>query len=370
MDRFSMTRCEIDLDRFGQNIETVKALAGDATPMAVIKANAYGHGAAVLMRKLFSRGIRHFGVANLGEAMELRRTFHRGNILVLGYTPPHLMHYAADYDVALTVFTIEQARALHEQGAPVKIHIALNTGMHRLGFDPCEQTVEEVAEIARMDNVTIEGVFTHFAKGSEASDRRQVEVFRDITSRIEARGVALGHKHVSDGIALTKYGSWGFDMVRPGALFYGYGPGVEPIMSIRSQVIHVHTVPAGEGVSYGLTDAVGYDRIVATLPYGYSDGVPMGLSNGRGFVTVRGRRAPYVGLLCMDMCMVDVTDIPGVRVGDPVTVFGDDVDELSFAEAADKCGVNVNSLVSGIARRVPRVFLEHGEEVEMQDYLF
>ncbi len=370
MDRFSMTRCEIDLDRFEENIETVKALAGDAVPMAVIKANAYGHGAAVLMRKLFTKGIRYFGVANIGEAMELRRTFHRGGILVLGYTPPHLMHYAADYDVALTVFTIEQARTLESQGAPVKVHIALNTGLNRLGFQPCEQTVEEVVEISKMENVRIEGIFTHFAKGSHGSDERQAALFRKMTDEMEARGVELGFKHASDGIALTKYGSFGLNMVRPGALFYGYGPGVKPIMSIRSQIIHVHSVPAGQGVSYGLTDAVGYDRVVATLPYGYSDGVPMGLSHGQGYVTIRGKKAPYVGVVCMDMCLVDVTDIPEAAVGDPVTVIGDGDSEMTFDEAADKCGVNVNSLVSGIARRVPRVYLEHGEEVMFTDYLF
>ena len=134
-----MTRCEIDLDRFEHNIARVKELAGESKPMAVIKADAYGHGAAVLMRKLFSRGIEFFGVANIGEAMELRRTFHRGNILVLGYTPTHLMHYAADYGVSLTVFSLEQARALNDIGQPVNVHIKLNTGLHRLGFAPTQQ---------------------------------------------------------------------------------------------------------------------------------------------------------------------------------------------------------------------------------------
>ena len=159
-------------------------------------------------------------------------------------------------------------------------------------------------------------------------------------------------------------------MVRPGAIFYGYGPGALPIMTLRSQVIFVHKVPAGDGISYGLTDKCDHDRVIATLPYGYSDGVPRVLSNGVGHVTIRGKRAPYVGVLCMDMCMVDITDIPEVREGDTVTVFGSGEGDFTFTEAAKLCGVNVNSLLSGIARRVPRVYYEKGEEVMFTDYLF
>lgn len=370
MDRFSMTRCEIDLDRFEHNIELVKSLTGDAEPMAVIKANAYGHGAAELMRKLFSKGIRFFGVANIGEAMELRRTFHRGSILVLGYTPPHLMHYASEYGVALTVFTLEQAEALNAVGQPASVHIKLNTGLHRLGF-PCDDgAVEDIIKISKLENITIEGIFSHFAQGSDEDDRRQLERFNSMVAKLKAAGVDVGYRHMSDGIALSKYGNVGLDMIRPGAMFYGYGPGAMPIMTIKSQIINIHRVPAGEGVSYGLTDKADHDRMVATLPYGYSDGVPRVLSNGVGHVSINGKGAPYVGVLCMDMCMVDVTDIPEARVGDTVTVFGDGEGDFTFAKAAQLCGVNINSLISGIARRVPRVFFEKGEEVMFTDYLF
>lgn len=370
MDRFSLTRCEIDLDRFEHNIQLVKSLAGDSTPMAVIKANAYGHGAAVLMRKLFTSGIRYFGVANIGEAMELRRTFHRGSILVLGYTPENLMHYAAEYDVALTVFSLRQAEALNAVGQPISIHIKLDTGLHRLGFDLTEQTVREIKEISQMENIHIEGIFSHFAQGSKEDDMKQLERFNDMCARLEAEGIELGFRHISDGVALGKYGPRNLNMVRPGAIFYGYGPGALPIMTLRSQVIFVHKVPAGDGISYGLTDKCDHDRVIATLPYGYSDGVPRVLSNGVGHVTIRGKKAPYVGVLCMDMCMVDITDIPEVREGDTVTVFGSGEGDFTFTEAAKLCGVNVNSLLSGIARRVPRVYYEKGEEVMFTDYLF
>ena len=365
-----MTRCEIDLDRFEHNIARVKELAGESKPMAVIKADAYGHGAAVLMRKLFSRGIEFFGVANIGEAMELRRTFHRGNILVLGYTPTHLMHYAADYGVSLTVFSLEQARALNDIGQPVNVHIKLNTGLHRLGFAPTQQSAKEIAEIARMENITIEGIFSHFAQSSDEDDMAQYEVFKLMMGLLTDEGVDVGHKHICDGIALGKYGNLGLDMVRPGAIFYGYGNGVQPIMSLKSQIIHIHKVPAGEGISYGMTDKCDHERLIATLPYGYSDGVPRLLSNGRGHVSIHGKKAPYVGVLCMDMCMVDITDIPEAQVGDDVTVFGDGEGCLTFTEAASLVGVNVNSLLSGIARRVPRVYFEKGEEVMFTDYLF
>lgn len=370
MDRFSLTRCEIDLDRFEHNIEQVKTLAGGSKPMAVIKADAYGHGAAVLMRKLFSHGVDFYGVANIGEAMELRRTFHRGNILVLGFTPPHLMHYAADYGVSLTVFSLEQARALNAVGQPASVHIKINTGLHRLGFAPTEQSVREIVEISRMENITIEGIFSHFAQGSEEEDRAQYEIFRLMTEWLEDEGVELGYKHMCDGIALGKYGNLGLNMVRPGAMFYGYGQGALPIMSLKSQIIFKHKVPAGEGVSYGLTDKCDHGRVVATLPYGYSDGVPRLLSGGRGHVTIRGKKAPYVGVLCMDMCMVDITNIPEAEIGDTVTVFGDGPDDFSFTQAAGLVGVNVNSLLSGIARRVPRVYYEKGQEVMFTDYLF
>lgn len=365
-----MTRCEIDLDRFEHNIEQVKKLSCGSTPMAVIKADAYGHGAAVLMRKLFSKGIRFFGVANIGEAMELRRTFHRGNVLVLGYTPPHLMHYASEYGVALTVFSLEQARALNEVGQPSSVHIKINTGLHRLGFEPCERSVKEIKEISQMENIEIEGIFSHLAQGSDEDDHHQHQVFEDMVRRLEEEGIQLKYKHISDGIALGNYGNMGLNMVRPGAIFYGYGNGALPIMSLKSQIIFVHRVPAGDGISYGLTDKCDHDRMVATLPYGYSDGVPRLLSNGRGHVTINGKKAPYLGVLCMDMCMVDVTGIPEAKVGDQVTVFGDHEGDMTFKETAQICGVNVNSLLSGIARRVPRVYYEKGEEVMFTDYLF
>ena len=365
-----MTRCEIDLDRFDYNIERVKELAGESRVMAVIKADAYGHGAAVLMRRLFSHGIRYFGVANIGEAMELRRTFHRGNILVLGYTPPHLMHYASDYGVALTVFTEEQAEALNKVGQPASIHIKLNTGLNRLGFGTDAQAAKAIAKIAKMENITIEGIFSHLAQGSKEDDMHQYEVFTAMTGMLESMGVNVGHRHISDGIALGKYEGMHLDMVRPGAMFYGYGSGVKPIMSLKSQIIHIHKVPAGEGISYGLTDRADHDRIIATLPYGYSDGVPRLLSQGRGHVTIKGKKAPYVGVLCMDMCMVDISDIEGLKVGDEVTVFGSGENDFTFTQAAEACGVNVNSLTSGIARRVPRVYFEKGKEVMFTDYLF
>ncbi len=365
-----MTRCEIDLDRFNHNIDRVGRLSGGATPMAVIKADAYGHGAAVLMRRLYSKGTRFFGVANIGEAMELRRTFHQGTILVLGYTPPKLMHYAAEYGVALTVFSYEQAEHLNAQGEKVTVHIKINTGLHRLGFWPGEQAFEEIYQICKMPNLRVEGIFTHLAQSGAEGDMKQAEVFRTVLEELSRRGVEFEYRHISDGIALTKYGNLNCNMIRPGAVYYGYGEGFKPIMKLRSKVIFVHKVPAGEGVSYGLTDAADHDRIIATLPYGYSDGVPRVLSNGVGHVTIRGQRAPYVGVLCMDMCMVDVTHISGVQEWDTVTVLGDGENEFTFTEAARLCSVNVNSLLSGVARRVPRVYFEGGKEVMFTDYLF
>ena len=337
--------------------------------LATVKSNAYGHD-AVTVTKLLEGKADYFALAAMDEAVQLRQAGIRTPLLVLGPVLPADYERAAKYDVALTVSSLTEAKAIAALDKKITVHFALDTGMSRIGFPCTEIAAQEIRQAASLPGIYAEGLFSHFAM-ADSKDKSyanlQAENFRRMQRWI---GVEFPICHLYNSAAIVDLEPE-FDMVREGIILYGLLPsdevdlsrigGVKPAMALRSHVSFVKTLPAGTPVSYGCTYVTEKESVIATVMAGYADGVPRLLS-GCGEVIVRGIKAPIVGRVCMDQFMVDVTHIPGVCAGDVVTIFGTDGSETITAdEVADKAQTIGYELVCGIAPRVSRVYLKNGE---------
>ena len=375
---YRSTRVEINLDNLKYNIDVCRQAVGpDVEPMAIIKADAYGHGAVVIKRYMMKYGLKFFGVASLNEAMELRRDSSEGEILVLGLSSDSLLRYGADYDIVQCISNYRQAKILSdycvESGKTGKIQIKVDTGMHRLGFAPTEENMDVVAEICKLPGLEVRGIFSHLALETHDDDYNQWHLFQYFIDGCEARGCVFPYKSINDGIGTIRYPEMRYNMVRPGSFFYGFNPHLDylkPVMSLKSEIVHLQNLPAGVGVGYGLDDAADHERILATLPFGYVDGAPRALSHYQGWCEVKGVKCPFVGLLCMDQAMIDVTEVPGVAEGDEVIIFSDDGVSMNYPEGAKITNFNRNGLEAAVPRRVPKLYFENGKLVEARDYLF
>ena len=364
------TWAEVDLDAIAHNFAAVRAhLPKNMKLLATVKANAYGHG-ALTVAKLLEGKADYFALAAMDEAVQLRHAGIRTPLLVLGPVLPADYERAAKYDVALTVSSLTEAKAISALNKKVTVHFALDTGMSRIGFPCTETAAEEIREAASLPGIYAEGLFSHFAL-ADSKDKSyvnlQTENFRHMQKWI---GVKFPICHLYNSAAIVDLEPE-FDMAREGIILYGLLPsdevdlnrigGVKPAMALRSHVSLVKTVPAGVPISYGCTYVTEKDSVIATVMAGYADGVPRLLS-GCGEVIIRGVKAPIVGRVCMDQFMVDVSHIPGVCAGDVVTIFGTDGSETITAdEVADKAQTIGYELVCGIAPRVSRVYLKNGE---------
>ena len=372
-------RCfaEIDMDAIVGNFDAIRSFVpGEKKLMAVIKANAYGHGAAAVAKALEDRA-DFFGVAMLDEALELRACGVTLPILILGYTDPELFPLLVKYEVRPAIFRLSDAKRLNEAAARAgkiaDLHIALDTGMSRIGYADSDESVEEIKKIAALENVRIEGVFSHFAN----ADSRDMEYtdfqngrFRRFCEKLAGAGVAIELRHLYNSAATIGL-STEYEMMREGIILYGLHPsdevdmeklpGLRPAMALRARIEQVKTLPSGVAVSYGCTYVTERETRVATVCAGYADGVPRAISN-RASVLVHGKRSPIIGRVCMDQLMIDVTDIPEASVGDLATVFGrDGGDEITADEVAALAGTIGYELVCAINRRVPRVYVRNGE---------
>ena len=378
MEHLRTTRAEINLDNLKYNIGVLRQELGpDVEPMAIIKADAYGHGAVMMMGYMMKYGLRYFGVASLNEALELRRAHKDGEILVLGLSPDHLLHYGAENNIIQTICSLRQAKRLSEDcgrlGITGRIKIKVDTGMHRLGFAPTEESMDIVAEIAKLPNLKLDGIFSHLALETHDDDYRQWARFQQFIDGCEKRGVTFPLKSIDDGIGAIRYPEMRYNMVRPGSFFYGFNPHIptlRPVMELKSEIVHLQVLPAGEGIGYGLDDKADHDRVIATLPFGYVDGAPRALSHYQGWCTVKDVKCPIVGLMCMDQAMIDVSDVPDVQIGDEVVVFSQEHNAMTYPEGAKITNFNRNGLQAALARRVPKVYFEGGKEVAYRDYLF
>ena len=368
------TWAEINLSALEHNYRTLRALAPVGCRfLGLVKADAYGHGAVEVGRKLEELGADMLAVACVSEAEELRRGGISMPILCLGQTPVELAPLLLDLHVTQTVEDLETGLALSQAaqaaGKTLNIHVKLDTGMSRLGFlwrpdGDNRQLLEDIMALCALPGLKAEGMFTHFADadGSEAYTMDQLTRFLDAKKALEERGVRFTIYHCGASAAVLHYPCTHMDMIRPGIALYGYypalelegldGPGLEPVMEVKSRIAAVRQVPAGTCVSYGRTAVLQRDSRLAVVPIGYGDGYSRQLSN-RGYMDIQGVPCPVVGRICMDMCMVDVTDLPEVKAGDVAVVYNGRLLE----QAAETTGTIVYELLCDVSPRVPRIYL-------------
>ena len=379
---FDSTYVKIDLDTIAANFDAVCRKAG-VPVMAVVKADAYGHG-AIQVARLLQDKCAFFGVSSMLEALELRQAGLTAPILILGRMPVSALPHAVRENVRPTIFHYEDAVALSEealrQGKTAAFHFAVDTGMSRIGFQPTEEAADLCAAIVKLPNITAEGLFSHFATADCADlskAREQAEIFDDFCAMLDARGVHIPIRHLDNSAGLMNFPHH-YDMVRSGIVTYGMYPSTDvpterlplrPALQWLSRVTHVKELPAGRAISYGGTFVTDRPTMVATVPVGYADGYRRSLS-GKFYVLIHGKKAPILGRICMDQLMVDLTDIPNVELDDVVTLVGRDGDEVitmeQIADAADSFNYE---FVCGISRRVPRIYCRGGREVRSVHYL-
>lgn len=376
---------EVNLDNIINNINEIKKNINSEEIIAVVKANAYGHGAIDVAPVLVENGADKLAVAMLSEALELRESGIKVPILILGYTDVSFAEMLINNDIEQTVYSLDYAKELSKKaealGKVAKIHIAVDTGMGRIGFLPNEKSVEEVVEISKLSNLRITGVFTHFSNADEEDKsyaHNQIKKFNSFINEIEKREVNLGVKHISNSASIIDIEDAHYNAIRPGIILYGYYPSdyinkdklkLMPALSLKCQVIHVKELPKGEYIGYGRKFMTERDSVIATLPIGYADGYIRGLY-GKAQVIINGKLAPVVGKICMDQCMVDVTDIGPVNIGDEVILLGEDNGINNNADDMAQMLDTINyEILCMIGRRVPRIYIKDGEMVNVRNYL-
>ncbi len=377
MQEYRRVIAKIDLDAILHNFNEVKKMINkDAKMLSVIKADGYGHG-AVPIAQLLKDKTDYFAVSIIEEALELRNAGIDTPILIIGYTSPDRFKELLLNDIDQTVFHLDVAQNLSRVataiGKTAKIHIEIETGMNRTGFPTCPESLEIIEKIAKLPNIQIEGIFTHFANADmcdKTSEKEQKRDFRDFLMSVENKGISIPIKHCCNSAATIDADDH-FDMIRVGLLLYGLFPSEEvhkeklcliPAMELKTHVIFVKTVGAGQGVSYGHTYITEKKTKIATFPIGYADGYPRALSS-KGRVLIKGKYAPIIGRVCMGLTMVDVTDIDCVEVGDEVTLIGvQGVNAITVEELGALSESFNYEIICGISKRVPRVFFKNGKE--------
>ena len=359
------TTIHVSLKKLAGNYEKVRKMAGDdVAVMAVVKANAYGHGALGVAKTLLDCGARYLAVARLEEALPLREAYPEAPLFVLGYTPDRLLKLAAENDITLTVFSAHQAKLLGEAakelGKTAVVHLKVETGFNRLGTDDDE----ELLAILNTENVFVEGIYSHLALLSRKDDEEQLSRFLSIVKALEEKGHTFRYRHIADSISGVDYPDFRLDMIRTGAVLYGMKGfesdtiTVEPVMHMQTRIARLRSIAAGEGVGYDLTWRAERESVIATLPFGYADGCPRSLGN-KGYVTIRGVKCPLVGIMCMDQCVADVTEVPDVREGDVAVIYGDGSENtMTVGEAAYLAGCNKNDILCRLTARPARIYEE------------
>ena len=372
VEEFTRTYSVIHLDAIYRNIEEARKRIGDDTKiMAIVKANAYGHGAVEVAGAIKDK-VYGFAVATVREAITLRESGVTNPILVLGYVCKAEYETVILNDTIFAILTKEMARDISECAVNInktaKCHIKVNTGMNRIGFPTCPQSVDEIEEITGYEGLDCEGIFMHFATADcedKTYAREQFERFMDMLNELEKRNVTFSIRHCANSATIVDMPEYKLDMVREGIILYGLKPSEEvdsdmkyyPALELKSHVIFVKELPAGESVSYGRTYITKEPTRVATVAIGYADGYPRSLSN-KGYVLIHGKKAPVIGRVCMDQMMVDVTGIDNVQVEDVVTVVGKDGEEVITFEELGKLADRFNyEFVCDISERVERKYI-------------
>jgi alanine racemase len=374
------TRAEIDLGNLEHNFKQIRRIISPKAKIcAVVKAEAYGHGAFEVAQSLISCGVFCLSVAVIDEAIELRQNGIKAPILILGFTPEDQFDKIIEHDIIQTVYSTKSARILSEaaanKGKKVKVHIKLDTGFNRIGYQLDDSSLNEIKKLFELKNLQIEGIYTHFARADEADNVFTMEQFRKfmtIVDILEGDGFDIPIRHTANSAAIIEFPYTHLDMVRPGIILYGLYPSekintsrinLKPVMSVKTKVSNIKTLPKGKSINSFITNR---QSIIATLPVGYADGYSRRLSN-KAEVLINGQRVPVVGRICIDECMVDVTDITsGVQVGDDAVLFGSMGNQvISVEELAMKMGTINYEVICAISMRVPRIYIKDGKIIKV-----
>ena len=378
------TWCDVSLDNLKYNIDQIKSKVNNGVKLCgIVKANAYGHGVEEIAKNLVEQGFDYLAVAVIDEAVALRLCGFDQPILILGNTPKDTASQVVEYNITASVYNTDTAKVLSQeavkQNKNVKIHLKIDTGMGRIGFVPDEQTLTDIIEVSKLPNIEIEGIFTHFAC-ADCSDRemtlKQFDKFMDLVGKVENKGIKIPIKHCCNSAGIINYPEMHLDMVRAGIILYGMYPSdidydidLKPLMDFKTSVINVKTVKIGETISYGATYTAQSEMKVATIAVGYADGYSRLLSNC-GRVLVNGKFANIVGRICMDQCMIDVTNVHNISIGDEVILFGADENEkLPIEELAVKLGTINYELPCVINNRVPRCYVKDNKRIKIHNNL-
>lgn len=378
------TWAEININALKHNYKTIREHVNSKSKICcVVKADGYGHGAAVVAKTFSELGADWFAVSNIEEALQLRKSGITQPLLVLGYTPPNLARILNEHNISQTVYSMDYAEALSEHAVKhnvkIKIHLKIDTGMSRLGLmfqleERDRSSLEEALKICRMDNFIPEGIFTHFAVSDETDNGkdftlRQFNCFNHAVEQLKNRGITFSLHHCANSGAIIDYPQMHLDMVRAGIILYGLSPSgklkgklsLTPAMELKSVVAQVKRVESGATVSYGREFRAEKSIDIATIPVGYADGYIRVLAQ-KAHVQINGKQAKLLGRVCMDQIMVDVSHIPGVGIGDEVTLFGREENGSPTADSIAKWSGTINYEVTClVGKRVARVFLENGK---------
>ncbi len=392
MDNTQRAWVEIDLDCIAHNVREIKKYLNPGVRlMGVVKADAYGHGVRETARTILENGADSLAVAFIDEAIELRRYDVSVPIMILGNSPTASIEDLIKYDVTPAVFTEEFAQELSKVAVTAertaKIHIKVDTGMHRIGFlygaDVSERkkTIEKIVRISKLPNIEIEGIFSHLSSSDDEDQTytyEQFEHFKELTEELTALGVNIPIRHIANSAALVRFPEMQLDMVRAGVILYGMYPAagenysgvkLKPAMSFKTRVINIQKLEAGSGISYGRTYITDSPTKIATLAVGYADGYSRVLSN-KVRVLTKGRYAKQLGRICMDQCMIDVTNVNNINIGDEVTLFGSDGGRtIPIEEVAAEVGTINYEIACLVGRRIPRVYIIDGKPAKSVNYL-
>ena len=374
---------EIDLDILANNMKNIKKLAGNKEVIAVVKADAYGHGALDVAPCLLENGASRLAVAMLTEAIELRNNNIKAPIMILGYTPLDLGEELINFDIEQTIYDLDYAKELSDLALTLnkkaKVHIALDTGMGRIGFLPSQESFNQVCEICSLKGLDVVGIFTHFSSADEKDKDYTHYQFNQISSFIEKLtevGINIPLKHASNSAAIIDLPNTYLDAVRAGIILYGYYPSnevkkenlsIKPALTLKAKIAHVKELESNMYISYNRTFKTSRKSKIATIPIGYSDGYIRTLKHDAKII-VNGQLAPIVGNICMDQFMIDVTDIPNVKTGDEVILLGESNGIKFNADDIAKCMNSINyEVLCLLKKRVPRAYIKSGQIIHVKN---
>ncbi len=373
---------EINLNNLINNIEEIKKKSHSSEIIGVVKANAYGHGAVEISKTLLSCNIKKLAVANIVEAIELRENNIYAPIMLLGISEDYAIDSLIKYKVEPTISTLEFANKLNsraiEMNEKVKVHIAIDSGMGRIGFRNTDNDINDIVNISKLSNLKIESIFSHFSTADskdKSYSNKQMDIYNSIINKLKEKNVSIEKKNFSNSAAIIDIPESHYNYVRPGIIQYGYYPSnevntvdfnIKPVLTWKTRIIHLKKVDENEYIGYGKNYKTTRKTVVATLPVGYADGYSRGLSN-KGKVIINGKLAPIIGNVCMDQFMIDVTDIEGVKAFDEVILLGSDGDVKFDAEdMAEILNTISYEVLCLIGRRAPRVYIKDNKILDIK----